>query len=140
MSEAFGSLGRYGRTGLSRAGETVRGGAQALGSRARSGARALGRSAQTGFARGQSAAGRSWHDHPLAMCAAALGAGVAVALLLPASGVEDRLPRPQGQTRRQSGSRGGGQCGAGRLGTLLPLPVLRGRAGVGASLPEMPPP
>ena len=65
---------------LSNVGSTVRGGASSLGS-----------AAHRGFDSGKDAAVRVWHQHPLVMSAAALGAGVTLGLLLPSTRQERRL-------------------------------------------------
>jgi len=50
----------------------------------------VGQAAHGGFQRGKEFSARSWQDHPLFICVAALAAGVAAGMLLPGSPAEDR--------------------------------------------------
>ena len=53
------------------------------------GDRSIREAASTGFERGRQAGMNAWHDHPLAVAAAAIAAGVTLALLLPSTRQED---------------------------------------------------
>jgi hypothetical protein len=86
VGETAGSL----REGLSTAGEYARGGAAAVREAFYEGANAVSRGAQRGYETTRQTLSQSWGSHPLAVCAAVLAAGVAAAILLPATSGEMR--------------------------------------------------
>jgi hypothetical protein len=66
-------------------------GMSSVGSALQSGARAVGDTAYTGYERSRDAMSEAWEQHPLAVGASLLVAGVATGLLLPASVREGRI-------------------------------------------------
>lgn len=83
VGSAAGTVGK----GLSGAGRKAQSGAEAVGQTIKDGAVSIGHTAE----RAREAFSDGWRNHPLAVCAAALAAGVATGMLMPSTRQESRL-------------------------------------------------
>jgi hypothetical protein len=90
ISSAGQTAGESLREGLNAVGEYAREGASVFGHAVSEGAHAVTRNAQRSLNTTRKTLGQTWESHPLAVCAAVLAAGVAAAILLPATMSETR--------------------------------------------------
>lgn len=88
VKEGASTVGEYTMSGLSTVGGAIGSGASTVGSAIGSGASAVGRGTVKGLTATKDAVVNSWQNHPVITSAAALAAGIALAMMVPSTGPE----------------------------------------------------